>query len=253
MENTSNDVVLINGTSNEVGQSLALHFANNGSKVAVTGRDKDAVDRLVAQIKEVNGTAMGIVADPTQEDEVKTTIRQTIDQLGKLDVLVNNLYSVGNAVQGKNAVDLSAAVMNETMKDTLNPMFLFSREAVMAMRENKYGRIINIGSLYYLGFRGKTHQSAANSAIFGFTRALALESAIDNITVNCIAVGDLSDPDLSETDMAKMTGSIPVGRLGKAEDIDHAVHFFAAPSAKYITGQTLFVCGGKSIHFSMSV
>jgi NAD(P)-dependent dehydrogenase (short-subunit alcohol dehydrogenase family) len=253
MQNTTNEVVLINGVSNAVGQSVALSFGDKGATVAVVDRDKDAVERLVARLNEGGAGAIGYVADPCKSDEVKTAIRKVVDKYGKIDVLVNNLSDQMGEIQRKNTVEMTDADWSETISSGLNPLFYFCREVVSTMREKKYGRVINIGSLYYLGWPGIANHSAANSAMFGFTRALALETAIDNITANCVAVGDLASAGLPEAQVAMLTGSIPVGRLGNAQDVDNVVEFLASPASKYITGQTLFVCGGKSIHFSMSV
>ncbi|MDX9788958.1 MAG: SDR family NAD(P)-dependent oxidoreductase [Desulfobacterales bacterium] len=253
MQNTSNEVVLINGVSDEVGQSIGLSFGGKGASVVIAGSDKASVDQTVAQIKEAKGEAIGCVVNPSNEGEVKAAVKKAVDTYGKLDVLVNNIAVKANVLQGKKTTDLTQADWNKTVTSGTDPLFLFCREAVSVMREKKYGRIINIGSLYYLGWPKVASLSAANAAIYGFTRALALETAIDNITVNSIGVGDLADAGLSEEETAKLKGSIPMARLGKPEDIDNAVEFFASRSAKYITGQTLFVCGGKCIHFSMSI
>jgi 3-oxoacyl-[acyl-carrier protein] reductase/2-[hydroxy(phenyl)methyl]-succinyl-CoA dehydrogenase BbsC subunit len=109
--------------------------------------------------------------------------------------------------------------------------------------------------LEYLGWPGKANYSAAASGIFGLTRSLALELAKDDITVNCLSRGDILYPEagLAEEAAAKLADAQPVKRLGTPEDVANAVGFFASEASKYITGQTLFVCGGKSLYFSMSV
>jgi 3-oxoacyl-[acyl-carrier protein] reductase/2-[hydroxy(phenyl)methyl]-succinyl-CoA dehydrogenase BbsC subunit len=121
------------------------------------------------------------------------------------------------------------------------------------MRKNSHGRIISIGSLDYLGWQGKANYSAARSAIFGFTRSLALELAKSGITVNYVAKGEIAAAPLSEEDTARIKEVVPVQRAGKPEDVASVVGFFASDASSYLTGQTLFVCGGKSIYFSMSV
>ena len=125
---------------------------------------------------------------------------------------------------------------------------------VPAMRANGYGRIITLGSIDYLGLPGKAGVAATHAGLFGLTRAAALEVARDNITVNTVVLGDIvADNTLSDDDTTAMTGSIPVKRVGTPADVGHAVAFFADETTKYVTGQTFFVCGGKSIHFSMAI
>lgn len=95
--------------------------------------------------------------------------------------------------------------------------------------------------------------AAAKSAIFGLTRSLALESARDGVTVNCVAKGDIATAGMTEADIEASVKAIPVRRIGRPEDVAKAVGFFASDRSPYVTGQTFFVCGGKSIHFSMSI
>jgi len=121
------------------------------------------------------------------------------------------------------------------------------------MKTRKYGRVINISSLSYLGFQGLSSYAAAKSALFGLTRSLALESARNGVTVNCVAKGDMATAGMDEATIEKCIKAIPVRRMGKPEDVAKAVGFFASDRSPYVTGQTFFVCGGKSIHFSMSI
>ena len=100
---------------------------------------------------------------------------------------------------------------------------------------------------------GISNYAAAKSAIFGLTRSLALESAKDDVTVNCVAKGDIKSAAMSDEDCEKMAKRIPVQKMGSADDVARTVGFFASDTSKYVTGQTFFVCGGKSAYFSMSI
>lgn len=249
MGTDTTEVVVISGGTNVVGECVGLNFGKKGAKVVIVDGDEGKVNSLVSRIKDAGGEATGVVADPTSSEDVKKAVGSIIEDFKKIDVLVNN---VDETIE-KNLVDLTDEDWNRSIAANLNPAFLFSREVLPKMQENKYGRIINMGSLYYLGWSGKVGYSAAKSAIFGFTRSLALEFAKDGITVNTIAVGDLDRPDLSEDDVQNMTKSIPTMRLGKPDDVANAVGYLASQSSGYVTGQTLFVCGGRSAHFSMSI
>ncbi len=250
MEVVKDRVVLISGATDEAGQAMSLRFAKKGAKVVVTDTDQGKVDNLVSEIRQEGAEAFGLVADPEKPDEVKMVVTQAVSKFGKVDVLVNNV----DTSEGKGIADLSDDDWHKSLTTNLDPMFFFCREVIPQMRQNKYGRVINMGNLEYIGWPGKANYSASKSAIFGFTRSLALEVAKDDITVNCVAKGGaFESSDMSEEDAAKLAKGLPVQRLGKPEDIAGAVAFFASDASPYATGQTLFVCGGKSMYFSMSI
>jgi 3-oxoacyl-[acyl-carrier protein] reductase/2-[hydroxy(phenyl)methyl]-succinyl-CoA dehydrogenase BbsC subunit len=149
---------------------------------------------------------------------------------------------------------LTSTIFRDTVDAVLRAPYSCLRAVVPAMRERGYGRIINISSLEYLGLPGKIGVAAAQAGIFGLTRAAALEVARDNITVNNLVLGDIvADGTLSDEEKTVLAGSIPVKRVGSLADVAYAVAFFADEKAKYVTGQTFFICGGKSAYFSMSV
>ena len=244
-----NRVALITGATNKVGEASSLKLSKGGAKVIVCDTDQAKVDSLVSKIKDNGGEAVGIVADPTKTAEVKKVVDEVMAQFGKIDILINNIDDP--TVKGFS--DLTDDDWNEAINANLNPVFSFCHAVVPKMQEKKYGRVINISSLDYLGWQGKTSYSAAKSALFGFTRALALELAREGITVNCLPISDINPSGLSEEETAKLAGFLPVQRIGKPEDVANAVGFMASDTAKYVTGQTLFVCGGKCMHFSMSI
>ena len=249
MEVVKDRVALITGATNKIGEAICLRLAKGGAKIAVTDTDQAKVDGLVSKIKDNGGEAIGLVADPTKADEVKKVTSDVLGKYAKIDILVNNV----DDSMDKGIADLSDDDWEQVFKNNVDTVFLFSREVIPKMREKQYGRVINVGSLDYLGWPGKSGYSAAKSAVFGFTRSLALEMARDDITINSLAVSDMADPGLSEEEVAKLTECIPAQRMGKPEDVANAVGFFSSDTSKYLTGQTLFVCGGKSMHFSMSV
>ncbi|BBO80993.1 3-ketoacyl-ACP reductase [Desulfosarcina ovata subsp. sediminis] len=253
MQKAMNGVVLVNGIGHPVIESVCHCFARNGAKLVVVAEQNDRTDALVSAIKAEGGTAIGVRARAGDPDDAKASVAAAVEQFGKVDVLLNDWIGDISQPEAKTAIEWETAAWNSAVTDRMAKLFAFSREAALAMRENKYGRVVNLTSLYYLGWPGATERVAAYSAAFGFTRSMALESAKDNITVNCLAVGDMAQAGLKESETAKLTASIPMKRLGQPQDIQHAIAFLASERSKYITGQTLFVCGGKSIHFSMSV
>ena len=250
MEIVKNRVALISGVADAVGQAVALRFAKNGAKVVVTDADKGKADEIAAKIKADGGEALAVAADPTNPAQVKKVVSEAKAKFGKIDILVNNVETY----EGKGIADLSDEDWHQSVRSNMDPMFFFCREVIPGMREQKYGRVINMGNLEYVGWPGKANYSATKSAIFGFTRSLALETAKSDITVNCVAKGGaFESPGLSQEQVEKLAASMPVQRLGKSEDVARAVGFFASDASPYATGQTLFVCGGKSMYFSMTI
>lgn len=244
-------VALIVGATDDVGQAISIDLAGKGARVAMVDSDSDKLELLVNKVKSSGNEAEKIAIDTTNPSEVKTAIDQIVKKYGTLDILINNIDSD----QGFPISDSSFENWENSLKENLNPVVLFSLNVIPGMREKKYGRIINIGSSSYLGFPNKSNYCTSKSALFGLTRSFALELAKDGITVNQVLKGDIKGTasGISEEDEAKAAKGHPVQRLGTPEDVAYAVSYFASDPSKYVTGQTLFVCGGKSLYSSMSV
>ena len=249
MEIFNERVALIAGAADEICDAIGMRLAKGGAKIALAGRDRDKIVASASKIEAAGGEAAAIIGDVSKADDVKKVVDEVMTRFGEIHVLINNVDDPA----GSGIAELTYDDWNKSLCANLDPLFLCCHEVIPIMREKKYGHIINMGSIDYLGWPGKVNYSSAKSAIFGFTRSLALETAKDNITVNTVAKGDVASFGLSEEDGAKLAERLPVKRLGQPEDIANAVAFFASDNSKYVTGQTLFVCGGKSMHFSMSI
>jgi NAD(P)-dependent dehydrogenase (short-subunit alcohol dehydrogenase family) len=249
MEVVKDRVALISYATDEVGAAIGMRLAEKGARVIISDSDQGKVDGVVSAIKAKGGDALGIVVDGTNPNEVKEAVAKILSDFGKVDILINNADSQACC----SIKDITDEQWQNSINANLSPVFYFCRELLPKMQEQKYGRIINVGDLEYIGWPGKSDYSAVKSAIFGFTRSLALESAKDNVTVNCVAKGDLQTADMSDEDVEKLGARIPVKKLGTPEDAARAICFFASDTSKYLTGQTFFVCGGKSAYFSMSI
>jgi len=232
MEEVKDRAALITG-ADEIGEAIGLRLAKGGAKVAVIDSDQGKVDSLVAKIKDGGGEIIGVVADGAKADEVKKAVDEVIAKFGRVDILVNNV----DDPDCKAISDMTTDDWNQTFDNNLNPVFFFTKEVIPSMRENNYGRIVSVGSLDYLGWQGKANYSAARSAIFGFTRSLALEMAKAGITINYVAKGEISTAELSEEETARINAVVPVQRVGTPEDVANAVGFFASDASKYLTGQ----------------
>ncbi len=241
-------VALIAGADDEVGEAIALQFAAHGAKLALCGGARDRLEALAAKVVAQGGKAMTSELNPGA-GAIASCVGGVLAHYGKIDILVNNLpLPAGNALCDPAAGDFDTAV-----SAVLGARFHFMRETLPAMKKNGYGRIVNLSSLAYLGQPKKADAAAAQAGVFGLTRSVALEAARDSITVNHVVKGDVSTAQMSEEEKEKLAASIPVKRVGAPADVARAVCFFAADSSKYVTGQTFFVCGGKSAYFSMSI
>ncbi|MBF0527004.1 MAG: SDR family oxidoreductase [Deltaproteobacteria bacterium] len=249
MEVVRDKIALLVGACDEVGQAIGVRLAQKGATVIVCDTDYARLSILAEQIRESGGNAEANPVDSTSSVDVKRLVGDVIKQYGKIDILINN----ADARFGKPVGDASDEEWETGIRTNLNPVFFFCREVIPKMQAQKYGRVINISSLDYIGWPGRSSYSAVKSALFGLTRSLSLETARDGVTVNCVARGDVATSEMSPELAAKIGESLPVKRIGRPDDVARAVGFFASDWSNYVTGQMFFVCGGKSAHFSMSI
>lgn len=217
--------VVVTGGSSGIGKAIAGAFLANGDRVAVLDRAGD------------EGTIRVDVAD---EASVRVAFAEARDRLGGIDVLVN---SAGLLTESP-LEDMSLAMWNETLTVDLTGVFLCCREVVGEMRQRKWGRIINIASqLAIKGGVGLTHYSAAKAGVVGLSKALALETAADNVLVNCIAPGPIETPlveGISESWKAAKRAELPLGRFGTPAEVAPAALLLASdPGGNLFVGQTL--------------
>ncbi|MCX7171267.1 MAG: SDR family oxidoreductase [Proteobacteria bacterium] len=242
-------VALVAGATDEVGEAIALRLAADGAKIALCDQDAQKLAAVAAKITGAGGEAATFVVKLSDAQAVHGCVEQIVARYSRIDILVNNPAET----EGKGLNDLSAESFNATVAASLGAEFNFLREVVPLMQKNSCGRVVNISNLAYLGIPRNADLAAAKSGLFGLTRSIALEMARSNVTVNCVVKGDIPAAEVAEEVKAKIAGGIPVKRVGTPSDVSYAVSFFASDTSDYVTGQTFFVCGGKSNYFSMSV
>ena len=246
--NLEGKVSIVSGASRGIGRAIALKLSECGASVVVNYLNSfEAANEVVTAIKKSGGQAIAIQADVSVYEQAQDLIKRSIDSFGKLDILVNN----AGITRDKLIMLMTEEDWDEVQSTNLKSTFNCSKAAVKHMMRNRYGRIINITSVAgQMGNAGQTNYSASKAGQIGFTKALAREVAVRNITVNGIAAGYI------ETDIWKNVPEnmrdavltlIPLGRKGLPEEIAHAVAFLASDQAAYITGQILGIDGGMAM------
>ena len=241
------------GTAHGIGRSISLSVAGMGATVAVVGRHRDALDRVVAEITERGGEAAAILADVTDPVQVEKMVAGTLDAFGSVDILVNN---VGVISFGK-PEEISRHEWTDSIALNLNSTFFCCAAAARQMIRQQGGKIVNIASSSGIkGEENAAHYAAAKAAVISLTRSLAISWAIHNINVNCVAPGSVEVPDrqvpgmpedeyLKRQRLQSAEGAKPLQLPGKPKDIANAVIYFASAGCDLMTGETLVVRGAE--------
>lgn len=244
---TVNDrVAIVTGSGQGIGAGIAGVLAGAGAKVVVNDLDAARVDEVVAGLGDAGFTAVGCVADVAGVAGAESLVDAAIDAFGRVDILVNNVGMARDGYLAKMSEDDWDTVIHVNLKS----QFLCCRAVAARMMEQQHGRIVNISSRAWLGGPGQANYAASKGAVISLTRTLALEMARFGITANAIAPALVDTPlfrGLKEEVQERLIKTIPAGRIGTPEDIGNAVLFLAADESSYVTGQTLYVCGGRSL------
>lgn len=237
-------VALVTGASQGIGRATALALFVAGAKVAVAARSADRLASLVAEIEAAGGEALAVPMDVADAAQVKAGFQQTLAKFGRLDILVNNAAITRDTLALRMKLDDWDAVL----RTNLTGAHLCIQQALGAMLKQRSGRIINLSSVVAeTGNAGQANYVASKAGLIGLTRAIAVEVASRNITVNAVAPGFIETPMtdvLAQELKDKMKAMIPLGRFGQDRDIAAAIVFLASDEAGYITGQVLGVNGG---------
>ena len=242
---SENKVALITGATRGIGKRIALELAENGFDIAVNYRTmQDGMEELKKEI-EANGVRCEFVqADVANFEQCENMVKDTIQKLGKIDVLVNNAGITKDGLIMRMKKEDFEAVIDINLTGTFN----VTRNVIPYMIKQKSGRIINLSSVVGVaGNAGQTNYSASKAGIIGFTKSLAKEVASRNILVNAIAPGFI-DTDmtkvLSEAVKEGINAQIPLKRMGTAKEVAKVVKFLSSEDSSYITGQVINIDGG---------
>jgi 3-oxoacyl-[acyl-carrier protein] reductase len=240
----SGRVALVTGASQGIGRTCALRLAKDGATVAVAARNQEKLNELVSEITAAGGHASAFTLDVTDEDQAKSTVKAIITQFGKIDILVNN----AGITRDQLVMRMKRADWDTVLQTNLTSAYLCIQAVISSMLKQRWGRIINITSVFgQMGQAGQANYSASKAGLIGLTMAIAREVGSRNITCNAVAPGFIETAMTAVlTDEFKQTAvkQIPLGRVGTPEDVASAVAFFASDEASYITGHVLNVNGG---------
>ena len=248
MFDLSGKVAIITGASQGIGRTMATVMSESGADVICVARSEDKIKELSSEIENKGGRAIPIACDVGDGDAFSNTIKSVVDQFGKLDILINNAGITRDAL----LMRMNESQWDEVIQTNLKGAFFGMKAAIRPMMKNKFGRIINITSIVGLtGNPGQANYAASKAGLIGMTQSIAKEVGSRGITVNCIAPGWIDTEmteELPKDSKRDLLDRIPIGKIGKPENIAHAAVFLASDEASYITGQTITVDGGRVIN-----
>jgi len=237
-------IALVTGASRGIGRACALELARAGVHVVVAARQLEKLEQVAAEIRALSGDAYIAGMDLGSADSIRAAVSKAAKEFGRIDILVNNAAVTKDGL----AVRMKQQDWDEVLATNLTGAFVATQQVLLGMMRERWGRIINITSVVAeAGNAGQANYVASKAGLIGLTKSLAQEMASRNVTVNAIAPGFI------DTDMTaglpqewkeKLLAAIPLGRLGKPEDVAAAVRFLASEDAGYITGHVLNVNGG---------
>jgi len=240
----SGHVAFVTGASQGIGRACALRLAKEGATVAVAARSQEKLAEVVHEITTGGGQAAPFPLDVADEEQIKSTLKSAIAQFGKIDILVNN----AGITRDQLVMRMKRADWDSVLQTNLTSAYLCIQQVISSMLKQRWGRIINITSIFgQMGQAGQANYAASKAGLIGLTMAIAREVGSRNITCNAIAPGFIETAMtnvLSDEFKQNAVKQIPLGRVGTTDDIAGAVAFLASDEASYITGHVLNVNGG---------
>jgi len=242
-------VAIVTGARRGMGRSHALVLAKAGAKVVVSDISEKDCQKVVEEIEKNGGQALVVKCDVTKKEEVDNLVKKTIERFGRVDILVNN----AGICQFKPFLELTEEEWSRTIDINLKGYFLCAQAVAKEMVKQKSGKIINIASVASgqvgIGFPTLAHYSASKGGIIALTETLAVELAPYGIRVNAIAPGMIETPMIASIkenpqQEKEMLKRVPMGRVGKPEEVSNLVLFLASDESSYITGSTVVIDGG---------
>lgn len=242
--NLSGRVALITGASQGIGRACALRLAKDGATVAVAARSEEKLNDLVKEINAVGGKSSAFAMDVADEGQIKNAIKGALTEFGKIDVLVNN----AGITRDQLVVRMKRSDWDSVINTNLTSAYLCIQQVIPSMLKQRWGRIINVTSIFgQMGQAGQANYAASKAGLIGLTMAIAREVGSRNITCNAVAPGFIETAmtaGISDDFKKEALKMIPLARIGTPEDVAAAVAFLSSDESSYITGHVLSVNGG---------
>lgn len=234
-------IVLVTGARRGIGRAISEMFSMCGATVIGTATDTCGVQKINVYL---GNSGKGKLLDVIQQHSIDVCLKTIQEEFGNIDILINNAGIIHDNI----LLNMKDDEWQSVIDVNLTAAFRMSKAVIKPMIKNRYGRIINIGSVIgMIGNVGQTNYAAAKSGLMGFTKSLAREVASRGITVNLVIPGfiytDMTKK-LTDTQKNDILSKIPINRFGTPKDVAHAVIFFSSEDSQYITGQTIHVNGG---------
>lgn len=240
-------MVFVTGSTRGIGRAVAEGFADEGATVVILGRQVESASRVQGEIMARGGKAEAYACDVSELTQVQDVVNKVLDKHKRVDILVNN----AGLTKDNLLLRMTERDWDEVIRVNLKGVFNCAKVIARSMLKARQGRIINVSSIIGIcGNAGQANYAASKAGIIGFTKSIAKEFASRGITANAIAPGYIQTDmtaDLKAEAREEMLRRIPLGRLGKVEDIVGVCLFLASSEAAYITGQTIVVDGGLTI------
>jgi 3-oxoacyl-[acyl-carrier protein] reductase len=237
-------VALVTGASQGIGRACALALAEAGMAIALAARNEEKLAAVVQEIEQRGGQAAAFRMDVSDEADVKNSVKAALERFRKIEILVNNAGVTRDTL----LMRMKRSDWDSVLQTNLGGAFFCTQAVIGSMLKQRWGRIINISSVFgQMGQAGQANYAASKAGLIGFTMAMAREVASRNITVNAVAPGYIETAmteTLAPELKSKVNEMIPLGRPGTDMEVAHAVRFLASEEASYITGHVLKVNGG---------